>query len=80
MSLKAKVRKWLGLDDLPSVEMYLAHEKAARERHKATMQMLNEIRAHQLRVQGTVRTTNYPATDWDAATFKNMLEMQDVDK
>jgi len=41
--LKDKIRAWLGLDTLPSVEMFKAMEKAQRERHAEIITKLNAI-------------------------------------
>jgi len=41
--LKNKIRAWLGLDTLPSIEMFKAMEKAQRERHAEIVTKLNAI-------------------------------------
>ena len=50
MKLRDHLRDWLGIYELPSVEMYKAMELSHRERHKEILTALNLIN-QQLQVQ-----------------------------
>ena len=66
MTLKAKVRAWLGIDSIPSIEMLKALELTEQRRHNALMEMLNRIeKMLQNRPASPALPFTSPQFDWD---------------
>jgi hypothetical protein len=73
MSFRARIRRWLGIDDLvlalsdvPSVEMYKAMELAQKERHRVIMEALARIEGRMVSSHvSQPRNFTPPTLDWD---------------
>lgn len=70
------MRRYLGIADLPSVEMYKAMEKRQSDRHKELLGVITELRIT-LQAAHVTRPFIAPAIeDWDSAQVAQMIEMQ----
>ena len=88
--LKAKIREWLGLDLMPSVEMYKAMEKTQKVRHDELINGLASFQHNLSVVHGKIESLEtllqaahvtrpvqaFEYTDWDSAQLAAMIEMQ----
>ena len=77
MSISDRIRRWLGIADLPSLTMYKAMELKQASRHEELMGAI-------LRLNAAIQATHIsdrpifapPTMDWDTAQAIALLELQ----
>lgn len=66
MSIRDRIRAWLGLDDVPSLAMFKAMEQKQRERHDVLFTLLSQINQRMINEHvGAPRDFAVPILDWD---------------
>ena len=78
MQIRARVRKWLGLVDLPSLAMFKAMEMKQAERHAAIILQLNNIEKRLIGQHVERPRTFEPAVlDWDTVQAIALQSLRD---
>lgn len=78
MQIRARVRQWLGLVDMPSLTMFKAMEMKQAERHAAIILQLNNIEKR-LIGQHVERPRTFEPTvlDWDTVQAIALQSLRD---
>lgn len=74
--LRSVVRRFLGLEDLPSLTMFQAMEKKQRERHDELLGQLESLIKVLQATHITRPSIAFEYQDFDSAQIAAMIEMQ----
>ena len=76
-TIRDRVRDWLGINELPSVELFKAMETAQRKRHGELLETLNRIDLR-LQVAHIPQRNDFvpPVLDWDTVQMIALAELE----
>ena len=77
MSIRDRIRAWLGLDEVATLANMQAFEVRQKQRHEAMMGMLNRIEQRMLNEHvGQPRDFAVPVLDWDTVQAINLQQLE----
>lgn len=81
MTIKDTIRAWLGLDTLPSVEMYKAMELKQKQRHDEILTLLHAIETRVTNARPVKqRSSGVPIVDWEEFQRMALKQLEEENK